>query len=106
MRIKRFGGEGTGGQCMGDFLWTTGETNRFLVRAAAEGAKTAYAGYVFEPKTDRWRHLVTFRTQARGAVLKGLYSFVEDFRRDTKSAQQTRTARFGEGWVKSSGGDW
>ena len=104
MRIRRFGGEGTGGQCMGDFEWKLGETNRFLVRAKVEGEKTAYTGYVLQK--GNWRKLVTFRVRTGGQPLKGLYSFVEDFRRDHKSAQETRKARFGEGWVKTINGDW
>ena len=104
MRIRRFGGEGTGGQCMGDFPWQIGETNRFLVRAKVEGEKTAYTGYVLQK--GNWRKLVTFRTRTGGQPLKGLYSFVEDFRRDYKSAQEMRKARFGEGWVKTVNGDW
>ena len=104
MRIRRFGGEGTGGQCMGDFEWKLGETNRFLVRAKVEGEKTAYTGFVLQ--NGNWRQLVTFRTRTGGQPLKGLYSFVEDFRRDHKSAQEMRKARFGEGWVKTVNGDW
>ena len=104
MRIRRFGGEGTGGQCMGDFDWKIGETNRFLVRGRVEGEKTAYSGFVLQD--GKWRKLVTFRVRTGGQPLKGLYSFVEDFRRDYKSAQEARRARFGEGWVKSTGGDW
>lgn len=104
MRIRRFGGEGTGGQCMGDFAWKIGETNRFLVRGKVEGEKTAYSGFVLQD--GKWRKLVTFRVRTGGQPLKGLYSFVEDFRRDYKSAQETRKARFGEGWVKTTNGDW
>ncbi len=48
VRIRRFGGEGTGGQCMGEFNWQPGGTNRFLVRGLVESNKTAYAGYVFD----------------------------------------------------------
>ena len=104
MRIRRFGGEGTGGQCMGDFPWQIGETNRFLIRGQVQETKTAYSGYVFQ--NGQWRKLVTFRTRTGGQPLKGLYSFVEDFRRDYKSAQELRKARFGEGWVKALSGDW
>ena len=104
MRIRRFGGEGTGGQCMGEFNWKLGETNRFLVRAVVEGEKTAYSGYVFQ--NDSWRKLVTFRTRTGGLPMKGLYSFVEDFRRDYQSAREMRKARFNDGWAKSVRGDW
>ena len=44
----------------------------------------------YVPKDKRWKHLVTFRTRTGGDRLKGLYSFVEDFRRDTKSANDVR----------------
>src|SRR3989442_720063 len=41
-----------------------------------------------------------------GTPLRGLYSFVEDFRRDTLSANEVRRARFGRGWAKSANGEW
>jgi hypothetical protein len=46
VRIKRFGGEGTGGQCMWPFEWSLKETYRFCLRAVVEGDKTAYAGFL------------------------------------------------------------
>jgi hypothetical protein len=106
VRVRRFGGEGTGGQCMGDFKWMLGEMNRFLVKAVVEGNKTIYSGYVWAAEKKEWKRLVTFRVRADGAPLRGLYSFVEDFRRDTESAKEVRKARYGNGWVKSIDGDW
>lgn len=108
VRIKRFGGEGTGGQCMADFDWSTSETIRFAVTAApsADTTTTAYAGYVYLNNARKWKHLVTFRVRTGGQPLRGLYSFIEDFRRDTRSAQEVRSARFGNGWVKTARSDW
>ena len=112
VRIKRFGGEGTGGQCMVDFPWAVGEPVRFLVRAEVHdapgiaGGKTAYAGWIFDPSQQAWRHLVTFRTRNNGKLLRGLYSFAEDFRRDTKSADEVRRARLGNAWMKPRAGEW
>ncbi len=106
VRIKRFGGEGTGGQCMTDFAWQPGDTVRFMVRAEAQTEKTAYSGWIFDPAAGAWRHLVTFRTRTGGKLLRGLYSFVEDFRRDTRSVDDARRARFGEGWVQAKDGVW
>jgi len=106
VRIKRFGGEGTGGQCMMDYDWKLGETNRFLLRGVVEGNKTAYSGYLYLNDKKSWLHLVTFRTRTGGLPLKGLYSFIEDFRRDFKSVGEVRKARFGHGWVKSLKGEW
>lgn len=106
VRIKRFGGEGTGGQCMTDFPWELGATNRFLVRGRVEGQKTAYEGWIAAPGDRAWRHLVTFRTRTGGLPLRGLYSFIEDFRRDGRSVDDSRRARFGRGWVRTIEGTW
>jgi hypothetical protein len=106
VRIRRFGGEGTGGQCTTDFDWQFGQTNRFLVTAAVQSNKTAYAGWLWLPDRQEWKHLVTFCTRTGGKPLSGLYSFVEDFRRDGKSAHEVRRARFFNGWVKTTAGQW
>lgn len=103
---RRFGGEGTGGQSFYDFDWKNGETYRFLVRASVEGNRTGYAAYLYLPESKSWKHLVTFRTQTDGDTLAGLYSFIEDFRRDTKSAREVRRAAFGNGWVCDVEGKW
>lgn len=108
-RIRRFGGEGTGGQCMIDFPWELGGATRFLLRAETHGTqaeKSAYSGWIFDPAAKEWRHLVTFRTRNSGKLLRGLYSFVEDFRRDGKSVGEARRASFGRGWVRSPAGEW
>ena len=103
VRIKRFGGEGTGGQCMWPFDWQNGALYRFCLRAEIENDKTAYAAFFYLPDEKRWKHLATFRTRSQGSSLKGYYSFVEDFRRDTKSVGETRRAQFKNGWVRSIG---
>jgi hypothetical protein len=105
VRIKRFGGEGTGGQCMAPFNWKIGATNRFLVQGIAEGKKTAYTAWIFRNDLGSWWKLATFRTFHNGA-LAGYYSFVEDFRRDTASAGVTRRARFGNTWITPVTGGW
>lgn len=106
VKASRFGGEGTGGKSMFPHAWKPGETNRFLVEAKIEGEKTAYTGWFFLNEQRTWKKLVTFRTKTGGKPLRGLYSFVEDFRRDTKSATEVRSARFGHGWVQTLAGDW
>jgi hypothetical protein len=103
---RRFGGEGTGAQSFFEYDWKTGEKYRFFVSASAADGKTAYAAYFYLPETNSWKHLVTFRTRSDGDLLKGLYSFVEDFRRDGKSAQESRRASFGNGWVQDAAGAW
>ena len=103
---RRFGGEGTGGQSFFNYDWKIGETCRFLVKATVSEQKTAFAAYFFLPESKAWKHLVTFRTTTGGDRLQGLYSFIEDFRRDGKSANEVRRAVFGNGWVDGAGGRW
>lgn len=105
VRIRRFGGEGTGGQCMLDWPWEIGRTNRFLVRAHSAAGKTAFAGYLFDPTKQAWQHLVTFRRRGEGG-LRGLNSFVEDFRRDGRSVHEVRRARYLNGWVQTFADGW
>ncbi len=103
---RRFGGEGTGGQSFFEYSWKIGETYRFLVKAATAENKTSFAGYFYLPETKTWKHLVTFRTITSGARLESPYSFIEDFRRDGKSATEVRRAVFGNGWVCGADGTW
>lgn len=107
VRIGRFGNEGTGGQSFLDYDWKVGETYRFMVRAAADGeTRTAYSGYFYHPEKKVWLHLVTFSTITKGTMLTGLYSFVEDFRRNKISATKEREALFGNGWALAKDGKW
>ena len=104
--IKRFGGEGTGAQSRIDFDWKIGQTYRYLLTAKVEDKKTQYAAFLFMPDTKAWKHIATFRVTTGGDELRGLYSFVEDFRRNGKSATETRRAEFGNGWTMDVGGQW
>lgn len=106
VRIKRFGGEGAGGQCMAPFAWQLGGTNRFLLHAEVQTNKTAYTAFLWRPERGDWWRLATFRTRTGGRPLKGYYSFVEDFRRDGRSAHELRRAQFRNGWVRSTAGHW
>ncbi len=107
VRVGRFGNEGTGGQSFLDHDWKAGEAQRFLVTARPDGPdRTAYSGYFYLPAEKAWRHLVTFSTLTKGELLKGCYSFVEDFRRNKVSTTKVRRARFANGWVKPAAADW
>jgi hypothetical protein len=108
VRVGRFGNEGTGGQAFFDHDWKVGTTYRFLVAARPDGPKrTAYSGYFHAPEAKAWRHLVTFSTLTnKDELLRGYYSFVEDFRRNKVSTTKVRKAQFSNGWVKTSAGQW
>lgn len=106
VRVRRFGGEGTGGQCFFDYDWKIGQTYRLLVTAKPDGKKTTYAGWFYLPEHSQWKHLVSFRTITGGRALGGLYSFIEDFRRDGRSANQIRRAQFANAWLLDADSHW
>jgi hypothetical protein len=100
----RFGNEGTGGQSFYNYDWKVGTRYRFMVTAEVQGDRTAFAGYFYIPEDKAWKHLITFSTITDGRILRGYYSFIEDYERDTISATKTRTASYGNGWVESADG--
>ncbi|OJW23742.1 MAG: hypothetical protein BGO49_00455 [Planctomycetales bacterium 71-10] len=104
LRVKRFGGEGSGGQSFYDYDWKVGETYRFMVSSKVDGDRTEYTGWFFHPEEKSWKKLVTFSTITGGKPLGGYYSFIEDFRRDRVSATCTRRAEFSNAWLKTAAG--
>ena len=105
VRVKRFGGEGTGAQSFLDYDWKIGETCRFFIKATIDGDHTAYAAYFCPQAAKEWKHLATFSTFS-GKAMHGFYSFVEDFRRNRVSATEVRRARYGNGWVQRADHQW
>ena len=102
VRIKRFGGEGTGGQSMMDWPWKLGEPVRMAVSCAPDGKyRTAYTCWVWDNAKGEWFRMATFSTLVGGdkATLRGPYSFLEDFRRNVESKFQVRAARFSRLWA-------
>lgn len=106
VRVRRFGGEGTGGQSFYDYDWQLGETCRFLVASRPDGDRTAFTGYLYVAREKRWQQMATFSTLAGGRPIRGCYSFVEDFRRNRISTTKARAAEFGNAWVKTTDGQW
>ena len=105
--VSRFGGEGTGGKSMMPFDWKVGDTCRFAVHARRDGDhRAAYTGYLW--RDGAWFKMATFSTlQSKGdPAMKGVYSFVEDFRRTAESRQQVRQASFLNFFLKPAGGEW
>lgn len=105
VRVKRFGGEGTGAQSLRDCDWKVGQTCRFFVKATPQGDRTEYAAYFRPADAKAWTHMATFST-LNGKPMHGFYSFVEDFRRNRVSATKVRRAAFGNGWVQKPDGQW
>ncbi len=106
VRVKRFGGEGSGGQSFFPLKWSLNETYRFIVSMSHSEGRAYYSNWLFEPDAKVWTKLVTFSVPSKRTQMRGFYSFVEDFQRDRKSAALTRRAQFGPAAARSADGAW
>eukprot|EP00930_Biecheleria_cincta_P083995 TRINITY_DN73498_c0_g1_i1.p1 TRINITY_DN73498_c0_g1~~TRINITY_DN73498_c0_g1_i1.p1 ORF type:complete len:426 (-),score=41.44 TRINITY_DN73498_c0_g1_i1:94-1371(-) len=105
--VQRFGGEGTGAQCLDD---ATGWQKRNVVACLVECRKSpsgraCYSAFVRNRPDAPWKHLATYRV-ACGKRFQGFYSFIEDFRRDYNSTMCLRKADFGPAWFRTVSGEW
>ncbi|WP_165253269.1 DUF3472 domain-containing protein [Paludisphaera soli] len=105
VRVKRFGGEGSGGQSFFDYDWKLGQTYKLMVSSRVDGDRTEYTGWFLVPEEDAWKKLVTFSTITGGADLGGYYAFIEDFKRDRDSTTHPRRAEFGNAWIRTTVGE-
>lgn len=107
--VTRFGGEGTGGKSMMAFPWEVGKPVRMAVAASPYGEhRTAYTCWIWQPERKAWFRMATFATLAAGmrGRITGVYSFVEDFRRNGESRDRVRSARFSRLWASADGKTW
>lgn len=99
-----FGNEGTGGHSHLVYNWKTGEKQRFLVTAKADGTHTTYSGYWFHPEHAKWMLIASFRAPKDGNWLRGLYSFSENF--GGNNGHLLRKALYGNQWIRLENGEW
>ena len=99
-----FGNEGTGGHSHLVTNWKTDRSQRFLVHAQKDGTGTIYTGYYFMPDTQKWSLIASFRAPKDGKLLRGLYSFNENFWGD--NGHLKRAAEFGPTWIRTTDGVW
>ncbi len=100
-----FGNEGTGGHSHLNYVWRTGEVQRFLVTAQPTNHTfTVYTGYYLHPEKRAWMVISSWRAPKDGSWMRGLYSFSENF--DGANGHLRRKALFGRQWFRDSSGSW
>ena len=96
--VARFGGEGSGARTMTPVDWQIGQPVTIRVDAEMDGTnRTAYTCCYKDLKTGKWTKVATLSTlryPGRAKDLDGIYSFIEDFARNYKSAKLSRRAEF------------
>ncbi|WP_231464161.1 MULTISPECIES: DUF5077 domain-containing protein [unclassified Pedobacter] len=103
--VQRFGGEGTGGQSYIVYNWKAGQTYKFLTQAKPDGAgNTLYSAWFFDPETNNWRFMCTWKRPLTNTYLTGLHSFLENFY-DT-NGYMGRKMLTNNQWICSNDGVW
>lgn len=99
-----FGNEGTGGHSHWVYPWKTHVAQKFLVHAEPKGAMTIYTAYFWASEEGGWRLIASFSAPHDGKLLRGLYSFVEDFNGDNGNLK--RKALYGPAWIHTTARGW
>lgn len=98
-KIQRFGGEGSGIQCIYRYPWEINKIYQCEVRSTEkEDGRISYAAFIKEKFEKGWIHLATFSCLTESLGIKGFYSFIEDFRRDGLTPKLHRSAQLINGF--------
>lgn len=103
---SRLGSYGMAGQARLVFRWETGKPTRFFLQAKPTEEGTDFTAHIFDPLQLKWRLVGTFRSHGYAETMEGLYSFIEDFRRNFESAKVVHKAEYSNGWVLTTEGNW
>lgn len=105
--VRRFGGEGTGGQSYLAYDWKVGNKYQLMVNVqpdAQESDKAVFTGWFRVPELNVWRLLASFQVRPSTASkkLQNIYSFLEDW----SGNGHRRQGLWGPAWIKTDGRPW
>lgn len=105
VNAQDFGGEGSGGQSYLLYNWKAGQPYRFLTRVRPNGDNTtSYSAYFFDPNTQSWRFIASFKRPKTNTWYKSPHSFLENFQPERGAI--TRKVFFNNQWVCDASGNW
>lgn len=100
-----FGNEGSGGQSYKVFNWKAETRYGFLTRVKPNGDNTTdYTSYFFDPETNEWHLIASFRRPITDTYVTRPYSFLENFIPNT--GVLARQGGFYNQWMRDSKGQW
>ena len=100
-----FGNEGSGGQSYKVFNWKAGNTYKFLLKGEPSvNNSTDYTAYFYDPETDKWNLIASFRRPDTNTDLKRPHSFLENF--VTATGFKSRKGMYGNQWIFDAKGTW
>ncbi len=105
VQAQDFGNEGSGGQSYLLYNWKAGQTYKFLTRIRPNGDNsTTYTAYFFDPNTQAWRFIASFKRPKTNTWYQSPYSFLENF--EPERGNVTRKVFFNNQWVCDASGNW
>lgn len=100
-----FGNEGSGGQSYKVFHWKSEVRYKFLTHIKPyDQNNTDYTAYFFDPESDQWHLIASFRRPKTSTYLTRPYSFLENFIPNTGALN--RRGNFYNQWMRDSKGNW
>lgn len=100
-----FGNEGSGGQSYKVFNWKAQTRYGFLTKVKPNSDNTTdYTSYFFDPETNKWHLIASFRRPQTNTYVTRPYSFLENFIPNTGAL--SRRGGFYNQWMRDSKGNW
>ena len=100
-----FGNEGSGGQSYLVFDWQAELTYKFLTRVKPNSDNsTTYTAYFFDPLTDKWRLIASFKRPQTHTWYTDAHSFLENF--DPERGAVNRLGFYNNQWALNKEGKW
>ncbi|MCM4173350.1 DUF5077 domain-containing protein [Arenibacter sp. TNZ] len=100
-----FGNEGSGGQSYKVFNWKAGNTYKFLLKGEPSvNSSTDYTAYFFDPETEKWNLIASFRRPHTSTYLTRPHSFLENFM--TEVGHISRMGEYTNQWIYDTKGTW
>ena len=100
-----FGNEGSGGQSYKVFNWKAQTRYGFLTKVKPNNDNTTdYTAYFFDPETNSWHLIASFKRPITETYLTRPYSFLENFIPNTGAL--VRRGGFYNQWMRDSKGKW
>jgi len=101
----KFGNEGSGGQSYKVFNWKAGTRYKFLTRIRPNADNsTNYTAYFFDPDTENWHLIASFKRPKTNTYLSRPYSFLENFIPNMGAIP--RQGGFYNQWMRDTKGQW
>jgi hypothetical protein len=102
VQVRRFGGEGSGIKSMMPYNWKLNEYSAYIVTVSPtdQPNRHIYTAFLQDPETKEWFRMASFNAIGKNKLV-GIYSFVEDFKRDYNSYNLGHKSYYRNPWYFS-----